>query len=120
MAHRRRLLPLFLAVLGPLAVVPGRLGLLSVTRSAKAADSGSESYYLGISAVSRVVAVMHYEVTYPQIQPKEWIIFCSQAPELTGQIKVRTTMEPAGEPMADHSDPTRIVLRARVPADETH
>lgn len=90
------------------------------SRSARASESGSESYSLEAKTVARVVGTLSYDVTYPDFRASEWVVCVSQAPTLPGQIKVRTTVSPSGEPAQDESDLGRSLLVARVGADAEH
>ena len=53
MSHRVRLLPGVSMLTAVFAIFSGEIGLFSAICQASAADSASENYYLGISAVSR-------------------------------------------------------------------
>ena len=103
-----------------LAVVLGNPCTPTVGRLALGAESASESYTLEAKTVVRVVGRLSYDITYPEFRASEWVVCVSQAPTLPGQIKVRTTLVPAGTPAADESDMGRSLLMARVPADAEH
>jgi hypothetical protein len=111
---------LALCVTLALAVVADDPWTPCANRSARAFESGSESYSLEVKTVARVVGTLSCGVTYPDVRVSEWVVFVSQAPTLPGQIKVRTSIEPAGELAKDESDLARSLLVARVPADAQH
>ncbi|MFO0847970.1 MAG: transglutaminase domain-containing protein [Gemmataceae bacterium] len=65
----------------------------------------------------RVVAELTYDVACPKLTVAKWLVFVPVAPELPGQTKLKTTLSPKGEPVADLSKQARPLLVARVPAD---
>ena len=76
-----------------------------VPRSGWAAgDARPENYSLEIKDVAHVVATLQFDVTYPNAQAVEWIVFTPQAPALPGQTDVRTSLDPPGEPVLEKSD----------------
>jgi transglutaminase-like putative cysteine protease len=76
----------------------------------------SEGYSLSVQSVARVVATLTRDVSYPNCQGKVWTIFAPQAPELPGQIKTETTLDPPGKPVREIGDLARPLVMARVEA----
>src|SRR5262249_42763771 len=76
-----------------------------------------KGYALDTHESKRVEATLHFNVRQDSIKADEWILFVPQAPELPGQIKVRTKTEPKTETVTvTQGDLKRTVLRARVSA----
>jgi hypothetical protein len=78
----------------------------------------SEGYSLSVQSVTHVVATLTRDVSYPNCQGKEWTVFAPEAPELPGQIKVETTLDPPGKLVNEKSDLARPLLMARVKAGQ--
>jgi transglutaminase-like putative cysteine protease len=85
-----------------------------VTLSAVPAES--PAYVLETADVRRVEAVLTYTVRCDGVRAREWIVFAAQAPELPGQTKVESRLEPGGAAAKEHSPLKRPVLVARVAA----
>jgi transglutaminase-like putative cysteine protease len=83
-------------------------------------QSPSEGYTLNVQSVARVVATLTRDASYPNLKGTDWTIFASQAPELPGQIKTESTLEPAGESAREKSEMARPLLMARVHSDAGH
>jgi len=93
------------------------------TTGAKSADSGTEQsspegYTLSVQSVAKVVATLTRDASYPQFKATQWTVFAAQAPELPGQIKPETALEPPGEPPREKSDMHRPLVMARIQADK--
>ncbi|HEY1375320.1 MAG TPA: transglutaminase family protein [Gemmataceae bacterium] len=72
---------------------------------------------LDVADAKRVEAVLTADVRCPNMRAAEWVVFAGQAPELTGQTKPTSRLEPGdAEVVKDLSPLARAVLRARVPA----
>ncbi len=106
------------------SLVGGVFGAPPETKPRTAADEGpqapSEGYALSVESVSRVVATLTRDVSYPNLQGNDWTIFAPAAPELPGQIKAETTLDPPGKPVREKSDMKRSLVMARVRADKQH
>jgi transglutaminase-like putative cysteine protease len=83
-------------------------------------QSSPEGYSLSVVSVAKVVATLTRDASYPQFKGTQWNVFAAQAPELPGQIKTETTLEPPGEPTREKSDLHRPLVMARVRADKAH
>lgn len=64
----------------------------------------------------RVTGVVTYRVTCPDLRATEWLVYAAVAPELPGQVKVKTTLAPAAVPAKDRTPPARPLLFAKIPA----
>lgn len=64
----------------------------------------------------RVTGVVTYRVTCPDLRATEWLVYAAVAPELPGQVRVKTTLSPAAVPAKDRNTPARGLLFARIPA----
>jgi transglutaminase-like putative cysteine protease len=97
-------------------------GVLCVPSGGRAGtgETRPESYSLEIKDVAHVVATLQFNVTYPNAQASEWIVFAPQAPALPGQTDVRTSLDPVGEPVLEKSDMGRSLLAARVLVRPNH
>src|ERR1700681_2516920 len=84
-----------LALVGSLLAAPPEAK--SWSTAVERDQAPSEGYSLSVQSVARVVATLTRDVSYPNCQGKEWTVFAPQAPELPGQIKVETTLDPAGQ-----------------------
>jgi hypothetical protein len=93
-------------------VLPGLLVTLSVLPAAPPAPA----YVLETADARRVEATLTYSVRGDNLKVKEWVVFAAQAPELPGQTKMETLLEPAGTSTKDLSPLGRAVLIARVTA----
>jgi hypothetical protein len=109
-----------LSVILALAVAADNPWTPRAGRSARASEPGPESYSLEVKTVAGVVGTLTYDIAYPDIRASEWVVCASQAPALPGQIKVRTSLNPAGASAHDETDLARGLLMARVPADAQH
>jgi len=63
----------------------------------------------------RIEGVLTYEIKMPKLVAEEWIVFVAKAPELPGQIRVSTSLEPNGKSAFEQSPERRPVMIARVP-----
>jgi transglutaminase-like putative cysteine protease len=89
-------------------------GLL-LTLSALPADPPAAGYVLETADARRVEATLTYTVRYDRHRAKEWVVFAARAPELPGQAKVESRLEPGGAAAKELSPLRRPVLAARVP-----
>ncbi len=95
-------------------------GLLVISFTAfliPAAES-SAKYVLNSSDTRRIEGVLTYEITMPKLFAQEWIICAAKAPELPGQIRVNTTLEPNGKSAFELSPERRPIMMARVSAQD--
>jgi transglutaminase-like putative cysteine protease len=83
-------------------------------------QSKSEGYALSVESVAKVVATLTRDASYPHLKGTEWIVFASRAPELPGQIKMKTTLDPPGESAREQSDLARPLVMARVRSEKEH
>jgi transglutaminase-like putative cysteine protease len=90
--------------------------ILLVTLSALPAAPPTPTYFIETADVRRVEATLTYNVRCDKLKAKEWIVFAAQAPELSGQRKVESRLEPLGTVTKDLSPLKRSILFARVPA----
>lgn len=74
----------------------------------------SAKYILKSSETKRIEAELTYEIKMPKLQVREWIVYAPQAPELPGQIRVRTTLEPGGKPSFELSPERRPMMMTRI------
>jgi transglutaminase-like putative cysteine protease len=81
----------------------------------KSPEPQSKRYTIELRDVHRVVGTLTYSVSYPDFRANEWVIVAAIAPELPGQVKVKTSLEPAGISVTDQSPLARSLLMARVP-----
>ena len=114
-----------LGLLAVLAWTDVGLGSSPAGRAAKSTQaqsdrSSSEGYVLDARSVVQVVGTYTGDISYPEVKGLDWVTFASRAPELPGQIKTETTLEPPGEPARDKSDMARPLLMARVHSDTQH
>jgi transglutaminase-like putative cysteine protease len=84
------------------------------------AEPGEPDYSLEVRNTARVKGTLTCDVTYPDFKARDWVVFAAQAPELPGQIKTQTTLEPPGKPARDKSPLCRPLLMGRVRADADH
>jgi len=80
------------------------------------ADFGPTAYVLETHEAKRIEATLTYSVRYDQLQAKEWIVIVAQAPETSGQRKVKTRVEPKGEPATERGEFKRPLFLLRIPA----
>lgn len=114
-----------LGVLVLLACVSTSLGAESANRSertdeGRAEQSSPEGYTLSVESVAKVVATLTRDASYPHLKGTEWIVFAARAPELPGQIKTKTTLDPPGELAHEKSELGRSLVMARVRSDKRH
>jgi transglutaminase-like putative cysteine protease len=76
----------------------------------------SPAYTLKFADSQRIEATLTYKIETPKLTAQEWIVFAARAPELPGQIRVGTTLEPNGKPSFDLSADHRPILMARISA----
>jgi hypothetical protein len=76
------------------------------------------AYRLEAQEARRIEAVLTMEFQLAAPVAREWVVYAARAPELPGQVKVSTTMAPAGRPGVEASGRARPVISARVPAVE--
>jgi transglutaminase-like putative cysteine protease len=101
------------------------LAAVAQARTASWADPPSdrpstEGYTISVQSVARVTATLTREASYPNLKGTEWTVFAAQAPELPGQIKVETTLDPPGEVVQEKSEMARPLVRGRVRSDKKH
>jgi hypothetical protein len=80
------------------------------------AAAPSTAYSLKIAETQRIEAVLTYQIEMPKLVAQEWIVFAARAPELPGQIRVSTTLEPNGKPAFELSADHRPIVTARIAA----
>src|SRR5437868_13648022 len=80
--------------------------------------SAAPAYVLETADAQRVEATLTYSMRCDDLKAKEWIVFAAEAPELPGQTKVKSRLEPGGATAKDVSVLKRPVLAARVPAKD--
>ncbi len=91
--------------------------LLFAMLPALAAEPPAPGYVLDVADARRVEAVLTLDVRCPNLRAAEWVVVAGRAPELTGQVKPTTRLEPGNAQVVKESGPlARPVLRARVPA----
>ncbi len=81
------------------------------------APAAEPKYLVETSETRRVEATLKFEVTCPQMQAKEWLIFAASVPELTSQRRVKSTADPAAQTVLDTRVRSRELLVVRVPGD---
>jgi transglutaminase-like putative cysteine protease len=79
-------------------------------------DSPAPAYLLETKPAKRVRGVMTYSARYDGLQAREWYVFVPQAPELPGQTKPKTKLEPAGVEIRDLGLLKRPLVNVRIPA----
>lgn len=98
-----------------LALIVGVVGLAEAGQAQPASKPETPRYTLEVKETQRVVGVVSYDVSCPDVQASEWIIFAAVAPELPGQTQVKTTLSPGGVAIRDKSLLGRELLLAKVP-----
>jgi transglutaminase-like putative cysteine protease len=96
------------------AILLAALGTLTGAARPSAADP--PRYAVTAADAGRVRAVLTYDVSYPKLKAKEWIWFAAAAPELPGQVQVKTTTDPAGAAAQTKDSYAHPLLLVRVPA----
>jgi len=83
------------------------------------AANPAPAYIVRVTAERPIEAELTFLCRYgPNFKAKEWMIFAAQPPELPGQAKVRTMLEPNGKGSAEAGALGRPVLLARlIPAN---
>lgn len=74
-------------------------------------------YAVEAKDVKRVRAVLTYTVTCPDLKATEWQVVAAAAPELPGQAKTKTTLEPAGKAVVEPGPAARGLLMGKVTAN---
>ncbi len=69
---------------------------------------------LQTTPAKRVEAVMAFDLRYPQLTIREWIVYAPVAPELSGQTQVNTRMEPEAKATRELSPLRRSVIGGRI------
>jgi transglutaminase-like putative cysteine protease len=80
------------------------------------ADPAATTYTLETHEAKRIEATLTYAARYDQLQAREWIVFVAQAPETSGQKKVKTRVEPKGDSITERGEFKRALLLVRIPA----
>jgi transglutaminase-like putative cysteine protease len=73
------------------------------------------AYVLQTTSARRVEAVNTFTVRYPRATVEEWVIAAPRLPELPGQTKVATVLDPEGKAVEEASDLKRPIVFATVP-----
>src|SRR5438874_2939788 len=76
----------------------------------------SPAYMLKFAETQRIEAVLTYQIEMPKLVAQEWIVFAARPPELPGQVRVSTTLEPGGKPAFELSAGHRPIVSARIAA----
>ena len=87
----------------------------AVTAAARPRPPAPVRHAVEAKDARRVVGVLTYHVTCPELRAKEWLVYAA-APELPGQTKVKTTLAPAGKAGKESGPPPRPLVVAKVPA----
>src|SRR5438093_11759246 len=74
------------------------------------------AYMMKIAETQRIEAVLRYQIEMPKLAAQEWIVFAVRPPELPGQVRVSTTLEPGGKPAFELSADHRPIVTARIAA----
>jgi transglutaminase-like putative cysteine protease len=74
-----------------------------------------QTYRLDVSPAKRVEALYTLELRAPQVTAREWVLYAAKLPELPGQTRVHSAMEPAGTATQELGPLRQPVLLARVP-----
>jgi len=93
-------------------------GLVVTLSALPIAAPPSPAYVLETADAQRVEATLTYSVRCDKLKAKEWLVIVAQAPELPGQVKVESRLEPGGAPAKDLSPLKRPLLAARVPVKQ--
>lgn len=88
--------------------------LLLVSLAAAAPPADPPRHRIEAADHRRVTATTTYEVRAPGFAAAKWVAFVPQAPELPSQTKVKTTVTPNGQAVADKSEPARPLVRVTV------
>jgi len=72
-------------------------------------------YTIEVKDHQGVTGVLTYRMSCKNLRAREWLVFAPVAPELPGQMKVKTTLFPAGFAAKDHSALERALRVGRVP-----
>lgn len=89
--------------------------LMLLSAASLAVGAGpSPAYTLEIAETQRIEAVLTYEIKMPKLLAREWIVYAAKAPELPGQIRVSTTLEPGGKASFELSPERRPIVTTRV------
>jgi transglutaminase-like putative cysteine protease len=78
--------------------------------------ANDRAYILDVAEVRRIEAQLTCDVECKDLRAREWIVFAAPAPELTGQVRVKSRMEPKAEIVKEKSPLHRPLFFARVPA----
>jgi transglutaminase-like putative cysteine protease len=95
---------------------PFALCFLLVSTPATGLADDRPAYALETREVRRIQAVVEYGVTAPRMRAQDWIGFAAVAPELPGQVQVKTTTVPKGKVVKEASPLHRSVVRMQVAA----
>ena len=93
-----------------------RPGLAQGERPASARPA--PSYRIVVSSAKHVQDELTFGFGAPQIVADEWVVFACRLPELAGQVNVRSSLLPGGQPGRDLSALGRPLLMTRLPARE--
>jgi transglutaminase-like putative cysteine protease len=95
-------------------LAPVLLTLVLIALGLAAQSRGAEPQYaLRIGQPRPVTATLTYELDVPAMDVKQWIFFVAAAPELAGQTKVRTIVDPRGVKVDDLRIRDRKLVVAR-------
>src|SRR5262245_32249194 len=80
------------------------------------AASADDRLVLDVKEVRRVTGVVTFDVNCPKLKAKTWVLFAAAAPELPGQVNVRSRLNHKATQVKDLTGLPRSVLVAQVPA----
>lgn len=92
---------------------PTSPGLPEVSMRAQA----NRVYGVSVATVRSIDAVLTYEMTVPDVSAREWVVVAARAPELPGQMNVRSSLDPGGFATWDLSPGHRPLLVSRIAAN---
>jgi hypothetical protein len=81
------------------------------------AAAAQPAYRIEIAPAQRIEATLTFEVRTPSLTPKQWEVFAAKLPELPGQSKVASKLEPNGKEIKEESPLHRAILIARIKAE---
>ncbi|WP_406700516.1 transglutaminase-like domain-containing protein [Singulisphaera sp. Ch08] len=84
-------------------------------RGSTRADA-NRAYGLTLATAMSIDSELTYEMIVPGVRAAEWVVVAAQAPELPGQMNVRSSLDPGGNPTWDLSPGNRPLLVSRIAA----
>jgi hypothetical protein len=75
------------------------------------------AYRIEMAPAQRVEATLSFEIHTPDLAAEEWEVFVAKLPELPGQSKVSTKLEPRGKEIKEEGPLHRPLLSARYRAE---